>query len=162
MPNIAAVLKAEITRVARKEVRAEVETLRKSAATYRTEIAALKRRIQELEQAVKKTGRAQSLAREQVNPVVRADEEPGATGRSRFSAKGMASNRKRLGLSAADYGLLVGTSGQWVYLWESGRSVPRASNLAAIAALRGIGKRAVAARLAALKPAASLVTTNNN
>ena len=63
----------------------------------------------------------------------------------------MASNRKRLGLSAADYGLLVGATGQSVYAWESGKTKPRAKNLAAIAALRGAGKREVDARLAELK-----------
>jgi transcriptional regulator with XRE-family HTH domain len=61
------------------------------------------------------------------------------------------SNRKRLGLSAADFGLLVGASGQSVYAWEQGKARPRGKNLAAIAALRGVGKREVVERLAALK-----------
>ena len=69
----------------------------------------------------------------------------------RFRASGMASNRKRLGLSAADFGLLVGASGQSVYAWEQGKARPRVRNLAAIAALRGVGKREVVERLAALK-----------
>ena len=63
----------------------------------------------------------------------------------------MASNRKRLGLSAADFGLLAGASGQSVYAWEQGKARPRGKNLAAIAALRGVGKREVVERLAALK-----------
>lgn len=66
----------------------------------------------------------------------------------------MLSNRKRLGLSAADFGLLVGATGQSVYSWEQGKSKPRAKALAAIAALRGVGKREVAKRLQALKRAA--------
>ena len=53
MPNIASILKAEITRVARKEIRAELEGLKKSASVYRTEIAALKRRTQALEQSLR-------------------------------------------------------------------------------------------------------------
>jgi hypothetical protein len=44
MPNIASLLKAEISRVARKEIRAEITALRKAATTHRSEIAALKRR----------------------------------------------------------------------------------------------------------------------
>ena len=63
----------------------------------------------------------------------------------------MASNRKRLNLSAEDFGLLVGATGQSIYAWESGKSKPRPKNLAAIAALRGIGKREVTARLNQLK-----------
>lgn len=65
----------------------------------------------------------------------------------------MASNRKRLGLSAHDFGLLIGTTGQSVYAWEQGKSKPRAANLTAIAALRGMGKREVNSRLQALKQA---------
>ena len=72
----------------------------------------------------------------------------------RFSAKGMASNRRRLGLSAADFGLLLGTTGQSVYQWEAGKSKPRTKSLGAVAALRGIGKKEVAARLATLKDGA--------
>ena len=44
MPNIANLLKAEIVRVARKTVRAELQTLKQSVGTYRTEVAALKKR----------------------------------------------------------------------------------------------------------------------
>ena len=65
----------------------------------------------------------------------------------------MAANRKRLGLSAADFGLLVGATGQSVYAWGAGKTKPNADSLAAIAALRSIGKRSVEARLAALKTA---------
>lgn len=65
----------------------------------------------------------------------------------------MAANRKRLGLSAADFGLPVGTTGQSIYAWETGKAKPRPQNLAEIAALRGIGKTEVAAKLEALKQA---------
>jgi DNA-binding transcriptional regulator YiaG len=63
----------------------------------------------------------------------------------------MAANRQRLGLSAADFGLLVGATGQSVYAWEAGKTKPKAESLAAIASLRGIGKREVEAKLASLK-----------
>src|SRR5262249_55766023 len=143
MTNLAAVLKSEVARLARKELRAETESLKKIVATQRSDIAALKRRTSDLEKALKALTRLSAKA-------VRASEpERGEVeaGQFRFRAQGMASNRKRLGLSAEDFGLLVGTTGQSVYAWESGKSKPRASNLAAIAALRGIGKREVADRL---------------
>ena len=63
----------------------------------------------------------------------------------------MATNRKRLGLSAADFGMLVGATGQSVYPWERGKWKLRAGNLADIAALHGIGKREAAQRLQAFK-----------
>jgi hypothetical protein len=53
MPNIATILKEEIARVARKEVRRETTALKKAAATYRSEIAALKRRAAETERQLR-------------------------------------------------------------------------------------------------------------
>ncbi|MCK9687343.1 helix-turn-helix domain-containing protein [Scleromatobacter humisilvae] len=147
MPDIVSVLKAEITRLARKELKSEVTGLKKALAAHRAEIAVLRKRVSELEGEVKRTTKSISR-RTSEKPV---DAESQTQGGLRFRAAGMASNRKRLGLSAADFGLLVGASGQSVYAWEAGKSKPHASSLAAIAALRGIGKREVEERLAALK-----------
>ncbi len=144
MPNIASVLKSEITRIARKEIRAEVEGLKKSVNTYRSEIAALKRRSLALEQELNRTHK--SLPK----PERPAIEDTGKT--PRFSAKRLASQRQRLGLSAEAVGLLVGASGQSVYNWESGKARPRASHLAAIAALRGLSKTRAAEILAVRQP----------
>jgi hypothetical protein len=41
--------------------------------------------------------------------------------RVRFSAMGLASNRKRLGLSTEAFGRLVGATGQGVYAWVGAR-----------------------------------------
>ncbi|WP_077035328.1 DNA-binding transcriptional regulator [Pelomonas sp. KK5] len=144
MPNIASVLKAEVTRLARKELRVENDSLKKAVSTQRSEIAALKRRLQELEKAVRRLGKHATA-----EPETAETEDEGSS--LRFRAGGLAANRKRLGLSAADFGLLVGTTGQSVYAWETGKSKPRGKSLAAIAALRGVGKREVTERLAALK-----------
>lgn len=138
MPNIATLLKSEITRIARKQVRAETQPLKNAIAPYRSEIAALKRRAHALEQQLRKLGKVAAKA-------VPAREE-GITAH-RFSAKGMAKNRQRLGLSAADFGKLVGASGQSVYHWEEGKSRPREKNIEAIAAVRSIGKKEALARL---------------
>ena len=59
--------------------------------------------------------------------------------------------RERLGLSAEDYGLLVGVSAQTIYSWESGNSKPRAAALAGWAQVRGIGKREALKRLELLE-----------
>ncbi len=68
----------------------------------------------------------------------------------RFVSKGLKTLRARLGLSAADFGRLVGASGQSIYNWEAGKAVPRASQQTALAAIRGLGKREAAKRLDAL------------
>ena len=54
MPNIATILKDEIARVARREVRAETQKLKKASTQHRTVIAALKRQLAALEQKRKR------------------------------------------------------------------------------------------------------------
>jgi DNA-binding XRE family transcriptional regulator len=144
MANIASLLKTEISRVARKEVRADTLDLKKAVGVYRTEIAALKRRAQALELELRRLSKAYAKA-----APVEVQAQPAQ--KLRFTAKGLASQRRRLGLSAQDCGLLVGASGQSIYNWEEGKARPRAKHLPAIAALRGMGKKQAAARLASLR-----------
>jgi DNA-binding transcriptional regulator YiaG len=149
MPNIATVLKSEIARLARKEIRGETEALKKATARYRSEIAALKRELGTLQRQVK------SLSKSRGGPAARTkDDAEGDAGTAhRFSAKGLASHRKRLDLSAADFGALVGVTGQSIYKWETGKARPRASQMAAIADLRKLGKREAKSRLEELQAA---------
>jgi DNA-binding transcriptional regulator YiaG len=145
MANIASLLKSEISRVARKEVRGETAGLKKAISSYRSEIAALKRRALALETELRRLGKAAARSA----PAAVQDEGPARA--QRFSAKGLASQRKRLGLSAQECGLLVGASGQSIYNWEDGKARPRAKHLQALAALRGMGKKEAAARLSELR-----------
>lgn len=140
MPNLGAVLKAEITRLARKEIRAEVDTLRKASGAYRRDIAELKRQIAQLERKLKLAAKSA--------PVPKKSDDTAT--RFRFSAKGLKSLRAKLGLSAADLGKLAGASGQSVYHWEQGKSIPRTAQLPKLASLRGLGKKEAKARLASL------------
>lgn len=133
MPNIATVLKAEITRLARKELREEGEVVKRALVLQRKEIASLKTRLQALEKIVQRLGKIPKAPRAEPRVSVSAIAiSNGAPEGLRFRAKGMASNRKRLGLSAADFGLLVGTTGQSIYAWEAGKSKPRAESLNAM------------------------------
>lgn len=145
MPNIATVLKEEIVRVCRKEIRQQVEPLRRASAAYRREIAALKRKVAALErQAATLKKQTTKMARETA-PAEQPDRP------MRFVAKGLVSLRARLGLSAEDFGRLMGASDQSIYNWEKGKSTPQKKQLAALASMRGLGKREAAARLVALK-----------
>lgn len=141
MSNLGSVLKGEIARVARKEIRGAVDPLRKANANYRREIAELKRQVA----ALKKEMRA--VSKPSRSTAAGAEETAGST---RFVAKGLKSLRSRLGLSAADFGLLVGASAQSIYNWETGKASPGADRRAALASLRGLGKREAAKRLEAL------------
>jgi DNA-binding transcriptional regulator YiaG len=150
MPNIASILKSEISRVARKEVRGETLGLKKAVGAYRAEIAALKRRTQTLEQELRRLSKAAA----KTAPTTAATDDESSSQTLRFSAKGLASQRQRLGLSAHDCGLLVGASGKSITRWEGGEARPRAKHLPAIATLRSMGKKEAAARLASLQAGA--------
>jgi DNA-binding transcriptional regulator YiaG len=140
MPNLASLLKDEIIRLARKEVRLEVDGLRKATAKYRSDIAGLKRSVATLEKQVSRFEKKNSI---KGVPVTEGE----ATTRHRYSAKRFAAQRQKLGLSAGDMGILLGVSAQTVYNWEAEKSRPRPQQLAAIAAVRAMGKRAIKTRL---------------
>lgn len=140
MPNIAVVLKGEILRLARKEARKQTSVLKKMSAQYRKDIAEMKRRMSELQRKVI------PLERQVLKGVPAQATEANAQG-VRFTAKGLRSQRERLGLSAANYGKLIGVTGQTVYSWEQETSRPRKSQVARIASLRHMGKRDAHARL---------------
>jgi DNA-binding transcriptional regulator YiaG len=140
LPNIASVLKDEVARLVRRQLRGETESLKKASSRYRSEIAALKRRIEVLE---KQISRLERMVPEKAASSVDGESET----KLRFKPQGVRAQRTRLGLSAAEMGALVGVSAQTVYNWEAGKSRPRAEQLAMIAAVRKMGKREVKARL---------------
>ena len=144
MPNIAALLKTEVSRVARKEVRSETRMLKQAVKAYRAEISVLKRRTRALEQSLLRLSKAPARAEPASNGMT-------ASSKSRFSAKGLASQRRRLGLSAQDLGRLVGASSQSIYNWEQGKARPLERHRSALAGIKAIGRREAAARLALLQ-----------
>ena len=140
-------MKQEISRVARKELRRETATLKKASAAHRSEIAALKRRVAEMERQRRVDGRSASRA----SPAANDESIPEGI---RFSAKGFAGHRKRLGLSAGELGLLLGVSSQTIYNWESGKARPHRKLMPTLVALRTVGKRETLAHLEEVKNAA--------
>ena len=140
MPNIGTALREEILRLARREIRKQTSVLRKASAQYRKDIAEMKRRVSELRRKVSPLEKQVLKSAPSQTAEVDADHV-------RFTAKGLRSQRQRLGLSAANYGKLIGVTGQTIYSWEQETSRPRKQQFAPIAALRHIGKREAQARL---------------
>jgi DNA-binding transcriptional regulator YiaG len=145
MPNIASILKAEISRIARKEVRAEIETLKKASVAHRASIAELRRQVNALEKELRRV--VKGAARPATAPD--SANEAAAGTKRRFSATRLAAHRGKLGLSATSYGQLVGVSGQTIYQWEQSKARPRAAQLERLAAVRDLGAREIGERLAA-------------
>lgn len=133
MPNLASAFKDEISRLVRKEMKSDIDALRKSTAHYRSEIAALKRTISALEKRLKGVAKQTAKAAPPEGQVEATN--------LRFRADGFKTKRETLGLSAEAVGKFFNVSGQTIYLWETKRATPRAKHMPAIAAFRKLGKR---------------------
>ena len=140
MTNVAAALKEEIIRLARKEFRTQARGMKKASAHYRRDIAALKRKVTQLEQQVARGNGADSQ-----KATASLDSE--AKTRLRFTARGLRAERKRLGLSADDYARLLGVSAQSIYNWEGEVTRPRKNHVLMVDSVRGMGKKEARARL---------------
>ena len=142
MTNLAATLKKEIARVARKELREDISSLRKNSATYRSEIAELKRKIKAMESQLRSLGRMQKNAAPKKAP---ADDPPTRRRAGTFDAAALLAQRKHLGITQGQMAELLGASSLSVYKWESGQVAPRAAQVERILAVMKLGKRAALA-----------------
>jgi DNA-binding transcriptional regulator YiaG len=148
MPNIAKVLKDEVSRVARRETKKAVASVSRPAAGLRRTAADLKRRVAQLEKELRllwKTIDGQTKAH--------SPSAPETADKARITAKGMRSLQRRLRLSGQEFARLLGITPQVVYGWEkaTGALRMRATTRAAILAIREIGAREARKRLEEMK-----------
>jgi DNA-binding transcriptional regulator YiaG len=136
-------LKSEITRLAKKEVRAnclplarDVRRLKRTVSALRKTVVALSRLGTEL-QAERQAQRAKLAV---------APEEAQT---ARLSPGLIKKLRARLGITQGDLATLVGVSSSAVGSWEYGNAKPEGHNREALVALRKLGKREVRGILAA-------------
>ena len=145
MPNLAAVFKSEISRLARRSMRPLYLPLKKDVAALKRVIAQQKRVLAHLQR-----DNARLLAdlnsRLAAPPTVSEDQLRGA----RIGPSRIRSLRARLGLPRQAFAKLLGVSGGAVMSWEGGKSKPRAAARAALVAIRKLGKREARQRLAAV------------
>jgi DNA-binding transcriptional regulator YiaG len=136
-------LKYEITRLAKKQVRAiflplarDVRRLKQTVSALRKTVAVLARLGTELQ--AERTVERSTLAA--------APEEVKA---ARFSPLLTKKLRARLGITQGELATLVGVSNSAVGSWEYGKAKPEGHNREALVALRKLGKREVRGILAA-------------
>lgn len=132
MPNIAALLKGEITRIARREVRVETERLKQASTAYRAQVRDLRDQVAALKRQVAQLTKANGTAKPVASPI--------DASKARFSPAKLRRHRERLELSAAKFGQLFGVSAQTVYNWEAGTR-PGKDHLVMISQLRRLTKR---------------------
>ncbi len=146
MPNIGQVFKDEIRRLARKEIRAANTALKSDNTALKRAVSQLKRQVATLERDARLLKAAEKRLREDAKSTKTTSDELDPI---RFTAKGIRSLRRRLGISQAELAQLVDVSAQAVYIWENkdGRLNLRSGSKAAMAELRTIGAREARRRL---------------
>lgn len=143
MPNITSALNELIRRIARREVNAKTRSTRRMTSQHRRDVATLKRQVATL---MKTLSFLEEQERRRVANQPVAAAPPAAEG-MRFRADGLRARRVRLGLSAEDFGRLLGVSAPTVYLWETGKVRPRAEQRVKLMSMRSLGKRDAQRRL---------------
>ena len=141
MPNIMSALKSEISRLAKKEAKAVVAPVKKASANYRGLIAGLRKQIVALQSEV--AGLKKSVP--SPSKTVLAKQEPEV--RFWITGPGVKALRKRLGLTQAQFGKLVGVSVPTVVKWEgsTGKAPIRLKTaIARLQAIRRMGKKQAA------------------
>lgn len=118
MANVMKELKAEISRIARSEIKAALAPVKSVNAAQRKYIADLRRQIADLE----KENKALARQLEKLSEAVPQPEPEEDTGRAWITAAGIRSMRKRLKLSQKAFADLAGVSLPTVANWESSKN----------------------------------------
>jgi len=147
MSTMAQVLKNEIRRLARREIRLSLTRSRKEIATLRRGLAEVRTRITASEVAQKAMAKSAAAVAPAPGTPAGAKAEPGW-----FSSRGILALRKRFRMTQAQFAQLAGVTSQAVYQWERGgaRGKLRLRNKTAVAlaGLRDLGAKEAKARLA--------------
>ena len=138
--------RAEVVRMARKELKPELQSMRKALTSHRSEIAALKREVKALTSQLKATQRTVKVPEKSSI----SEEAPTRKGGRKwvFKPEALAAKRAELGISQKDMAKLLQASSLSAYKWESGKANPRAAQLERIHKVLNLGKRKALALLA--------------
>ena len=136
MPNLAALLKEEISKIVRKEVQDQVRELKQTVREQRDALARLEKQSGPAKaKAAKKPAAKKPAAKVSKAPAEDKRKQP------RISPNTIKKHRKRLKLSQAELGELLNVSTNTVLRWEAGTSKPRRKHLPGLAQLRTISMR---------------------
>ena len=144
MPNLSQVLRSEIIRISRKEIKAAITPVKTSNQSLRLEISRLKKQVAELEKIKK-----QVIVKSNKVPAVTPEEVQ----KARFTSNTIKKLRQKLGISQDTLAKLMGISGNTVALMEkkTGRLKLRQKTIESLILVRGMGKRDVQKKLEELK-----------
>jgi len=140
MAKIEGVIKAEIMRLAKREVRSVFRPLKREVWQMRTKLSGLSKGIASLNRMAKE------LHLDEGKPKLEAT--PEEVKASRLSPERISSLRRKLGISQRELGILIGASIGAILSWEKGKFRPKGEKKAALVALRELKKREVKKLLA--------------
>ncbi len=149
MTTFSNAFRSEVVRMARKELKPELQGMRKALTSHRSEIAALKRDVKNLTSQLKAVQRLNKASAASAAPVANEPALPRKGGRKWvFKPDALTAKRAELCLTAKDMARLLQASPLSLAKWETGKANPRAAQLERIHAVLGLGKRKALALLA--------------
>ena len=135
MGKVEGIIKSEIIRLAKREVR-------KISVPLGRDVHALKITVSQLRKAILALERFAALQQKEMEKEgVSLKATPEEVKMSRFSPRLIRSLRKHLGLTPKEMATLAGVTIGAVYQWESGKFEPRGEKKAVLVALRKLGRR---------------------
>jgi DNA-binding transcriptional regulator YiaG len=141
MTKLESIIKSEIQRLAKHEVRSVYRPLRKEVWGLKLKLSNLIKNFAILDRLAKEAAKGKST-----EPKLEAS--PEEVKASRLTPERIAGLRKKLGISQRELGVLVGATIGAVLSWEKGKFKPRGEKKAALVALRKVRKRDVRKMLA--------------
>lgn len=148
MPNLSQILKAEISRISRREAKAMVGPVRQSNTALKQAVWLLKSKVLALETENRRLLAFYKAARENQTKVS-AEQVQNA----RLTARTVRAMRRKMGLSRQAFGKLVGITGGAVFMMEQrhGRLRLRQQTLVNLLSVKGMGRREAKKRLDEVK-----------
>ena len=132
MPDIASILKAEITRLARKELKPIASNQSKQIQSLKAAVRTLRGQIVALDKSPK------------INSIPPATPQKDEDQKDiRITPASIKKHRNRLRLSQAQLGKLLGVSTTTIVFWETGRTSARGANRQNLGKIREMGLRDV-------------------
>ena len=141
MAKLESIIKSEIQRLAKHEVRSTFRPLRKEVWRMKLKLSNLLNNFTVLDRLAKEASKGKST-----EPKLEAT--PEEVKASRLTPERIAGLRKKLGISQRELGVLVGATTGAVLSWEKGKFKPQGEKKAALVALRKVRKRDVKKMLA--------------
>jgi DNA-binding transcriptional regulator YiaG len=141
MAKIEGVIKAEIMRLAKREVRSVFRPLKREVWQMSTRLSALSKGMASLNRMAKELH-----LEEKAKP--RLEATPEEVQASRLTPERIQGLRKKLGISQRELGMLLGASVGAVLSWEKGKFRPMGEKKATLVAVRKLKKREVKKLLA--------------